>query len=133
MSQENVEVEELARRGVDALNRDDLDGFLDLVDPEVEFTSMIAEAEGETFRGHDGVKRWWESVRNAFEEVRWTYVGLRTRGDRGVAKLRIQGMLSGVEVAQTMWQAVVLRDDRLLWWGFFRTEIDALEAVGLSE
>jgi ketosteroid isomerase-like protein len=128
-----VEVEELARRGCDALNRNDLDGFLDLIDPEVEFTSMIAEAEGETFRGHDGVRRWWESVRNAFKEVHWTYVGLRASDDRGVVKLRIEGMLSGVEVAQTMWQMVVLRDNKLVWWGFFRTELEALEAAGLSE
>ena len=86
MSQGNVDINELADRAVDALNRDDLDGFLDLVDPEVEFTSMIAEAEGETFRGHDGVRRWWESIRNAFEEVRWTHFGIQTHGERGVAR-----------------------------------------------
>jgi hypothetical protein len=36
-----------------------------------------------------------------------------------VARLRIQGMLSGVEVVQTMWQVVVLRDDKAVWWGSF--------------
>jgi hypothetical protein len=34
---------------------------------------MIAESEGETFHGHEGVKRWWEVVRNAFTDVRWGY------------------------------------------------------------
>jgi ketosteroid isomerase-like protein len=65
MSQVNVEIEKLARMAFDALNRDDLDGFLELIDPEVEFTSLIAEAEGETFPGHDGVRRWWESVHSS--------------------------------------------------------------------
>jgi hypothetical protein len=28
----------------------------------VEFTSLIGEFEGETFRGHDGVRRRWKEV-----------------------------------------------------------------------
>jgi ketosteroid isomerase-like protein len=133
MSQENVEVEDLAHETVDALNREDLDGFLSLVHPEAEFTSMIAEAEGETFRGHDGVRRWWKSVRMVFTEVHWSYDLVRARGDRVVVMLRIHGILSGIDVVQTMWQAVVLRDGKAVWWAFFRTKADALEAVGLSE
>jgi hypothetical protein len=38
-----------------------------------------------------------------------------------------------MEVAQTMWQAAVVQDGRLVWWGIFRTVHDAIEAVGLSE
>ena len=133
MSQGNVEFEELARRTFDAINRGDLDGLLAVTDPEAEFTSMIAEAEGETFRGHDGVRRWWQSVRGAFTEVHWDYDLVQARSDRGVAMLRIQGTLSGVEVVQTMWQAIVLRDGKGVWWGFFRTEAEALDAVGLKE
>ena len=133
MSQENLEIKALAHVAFDALNRGDLDGYLSLVHPEAEFTSMIAEAEGETFRGHDGARRWWKSVRATFTEVHWDYDLVQARGDRGVAMLRIQGTLSGIEVAQTMWQAIVLQDGKAVWWGFFRTEAEALEAVGLSE
>jgi len=32
-----------------------------------------------------------------------------------------------------MWQAAKLRDGKLSWWAFFRTESEALEAVGLRE
>jgi ketosteroid isomerase-like protein len=134
MSQENVEgpdLDDLGRAALEALNRDDLDGFLELVHPEAEFTSMIAEAEGETFRGHEGVRRWWDAVRGAFAEVSWNLDEIRTHDDRGVAKIRIKGTLSGVEVSQTMWQAVVVRDGKAVWWGFFRAEAEALEAVGL--
>jgi ketosteroid isomerase-like protein len=59
MSEENVE---LLRTGDAAANRGDVEGFLVSVHPDVEFTSLIAEAEGETFRGHDGVRRWWHEV-----------------------------------------------------------------------
>jgi ketosteroid isomerase-like protein len=57
MSQENVET---FRRGYEAVNRGDVDGLLVAIHPDVEFTSLIAEAEGETFRGHEGVRRWSE-------------------------------------------------------------------------
>ena len=133
MSHGNVSSEDVVRAAVDAINREDLDAYLELMHPEVEFTSMIAEAEGETFRGHEGARRWWKVVRTAFTEVRWDFVIVEARADRGVAKLHIEGTLGGVAVAQTMWQAGVLRDGKAIWFGFFRTEAEALAAVGLAE
>jgi hypothetical protein len=32
-----------------------------------------------------------------------------------------------------MWMAARLREGKLGWWAFFRSEREALEAVGLSE
>ena len=32
-----------------------------------------------------------------------------------------------------MWMAARVREGKLDWWGFFRTEQEALDAVGLSE
>jgi ketosteroid isomerase-like protein len=71
MSHENEELREVAGSALDALNRGDIDRFLVWMDPDVEFTSMIAEAEGETFRGHEGVRRWWHNVREAFDSGQW--------------------------------------------------------------
>jgi ketosteroid isomerase-like protein len=59
MSEENVAT---LRGGYAAVNRGDIDGLLAAIHPDVEFKSLIAEAEGETFRGHDGVRRWWNEV-----------------------------------------------------------------------
>ena len=42
MSQENVEI---VRRGFDAFNRRDLDAFLALFDPDVEFTAYAMQSE----------------------------------------------------------------------------------------
>ncbi len=116
-----------------ALNYGDLDAFLALTAEDVEFTSMIAEAEGTTFRGHQGVRAWWATVRGGFKDVRWEVLELRGAGDRGVAHFRIVGTLSGVPVEQAMWQATKFRDGKVIWWAFFRTERQALEAVGLRE
>jgi hypothetical protein len=34
---------------------------------------------------------------------------------------------------RTMWLAVKWRDNKTVWWRAFRSEAEALEAVGLSE
>ena len=59
MSQENVE---LTHGAVDAFNRSDLDAFLALMDDDVEVLSALVPMEG-GFHGHDGVRRWLESLR----------------------------------------------------------------------
>ena len=144
MSHENVEAmgpsewESAEQRGLaeacfGALNSGDLEAFLALTAEDAEFTSMVAEAEGTTFHGHDGVRAWWETVRGVFDDVRWDLLDIRGSGDRGVMHFRMTGTLGSVPLEQTMWQAVVLRDGKAIWWAFFRSEREALEAVGLAE
>lgn len=133
MSQEDVELRAMAEAAFGALNSGDLDGFLAVATEDVEFTSLVAEVEGTTFRGHDGVRAWWETVRGAFGDVRWEVLEVRGFGGRGVAHVRMAGVLGGVPVELPMWLAASLREDKVSWWSFFRTESEALEAVGLSE
>ena len=133
MSQENVELRGLAEAAFEAINSGDLESLVALTTEDCEFTSMVAEAEGTTFRGHDGVRTWWKTVRGAFDAVRWELIDVRASGDRGVAHFRMAGSLGSVPVEQTMWQTVKLRDGKVFWWAFFRTEGEALEAAGLSE
>ena len=133
MWEPNDEQRALADAAFGALNSGDLDAFLALTDEDVEFTSMVAEAEGTTFRGHDGVRAWWHSVRGAFEDVQWDVLDMRGSGDRAVLHFRMTGTLGGARVEQTMWQATRLGDGKLLWWAFFRSEREAVEAAGLSD
>jgi hypothetical protein len=130
---EDAEQRGLAEACFEALNSGDWEAFLALIAEDVEFTSMVAEAEGTIFYGHDGVRAWWETVRGAFEDVRWDLLDIRGSGDRGVLHFRMTGTLGGVPVEQTMWQASVLRGGKVIWWAFFRSEREALEAAGLSE
>ena len=131
MSQTNVDIRAIADAAFEALNAGDLDAFVALTHEQVEFTSLVAEAEGTTFRGHAGVRAWWDTVRGAFERPRWEVLDLRGSADTGVVKFRLEGTLGGVQIAQVMWQAGRLREGKLGWWAFFRSEHEALEAVGL--
>ena len=133
MSDPSAELRSLAEDAYRALNAGDFSRFLALVAEDVEFTSMVAEAEGTVFRGHDGARAWWETVRGAFDQPRWELLEVDGTDDRGVAKFRLKGRLGGVPVEHSMWQAVRFREGKARWWAFFRSEGEAREAVGLLD
>jgi ketosteroid isomerase-like protein len=129
---EEAELRALAATVYDALNTRDLDAFLALLTDDVEFTSLIAEAEGASFRGRDGVLAWWETVLASFGDVHWDVLELIPGPDgKGVIHIRITGTIAGVPVEQTMWQATRTRDGKVNWWALFRTKREAFEAAGL--
>ena len=132
MSQENLEI---ARRAYDAFSNGDWDAFVELIDPDVEFTSLLLEAEGVTYRGHDGVREYFESLRGVFGDWRSEIVEIRDFGETLVIHSRAVGTggASGVELEQEFWQAAKASNGKIGWWTFCRTEAEALEAVGLSE
>jgi ketosteroid isomerase-like protein len=115
----------------DALNAGDLEAFVRRTAEDVEFTSLVAEADGRTYRGHAGVRAWWETVLGAFQDPHWEVLDARGSGDCAVLKSRLTATLADTQVEQTMWMAARLREGKLGWWAFFRTEGEALEAVGL--
>jgi ketosteroid isomerase-like protein len=131
MPSEPSELRTLAESAFRALNTGDLDGLLALVADDVEFTSMILEMEGVTFRGHEGVRTWWETVRDSFQDVHWELLDLIESDQKAVAKLRAAVALGSGRVDQLAWLAATARDGKLTWWAFFRSEEEALEAVGL--
>jgi ketosteroid isomerase-like protein len=120
---------EHAERAYDALSRRDLDAFLAEVDEDVEFRSLIAEAEGEVFHGHDGVRRWWTQVAGALGGLTFNVEDIAEHGDHLIARVRVQGTVGGTSIEQVMWQAVASADELAIWWGTFRSEDEALAAL----
>jgi ketosteroid isomerase-like protein len=126
-AEENVE---LARRAYDAINRDDLEGFVSLIDPDVEFGSLIAEAEGKTYRGHDGVRQWWRDVVDALGGMNFRAQEIRPVGEDGVlAKIVVKVEVGGVPVEQTMWQAARAGERGPFWWQGVRTEEEGIAEI----
>jgi hypothetical protein len=80
MSQENLE---LALRAYDAFNRRDWDGFVALMDDDVEIVTRIAAIEGGR-HGHEGMRRWWENMLTAFPDYDIEVVDVRDLGGRDV-------------------------------------------------
>jgi ketosteroid isomerase-like protein len=131
MSEHNVAV---LRKGYAAVNRGDLEELLESIHPEVEFTSLIAEAEGEHFHGHAGVRHWWEQVVIPMGGLHGKLEQVRDLGDDTVLA-EVAGTYSpdGVEVHQTVWNVIHFRDGKATGWEFFRTEDEALQAVSSAE
>ena len=121
---------EIAQRSWVLVDGRDLDGFLEIVHEDVEFVSLVAEAEGGTFHGHEGVRVWWESVGESLGTLRYEPKEMRDLGGGAVlTELVVSGTIGGVEVPQTMWHAVQVREGRASWWGSFRTEEEAVRSL----
>jgi hypothetical protein len=143
MSQENVEIvrgmfeDFIARRA-----EFDADGNLtkmageDAWDPDIEWDASEApmpELHG-VYRGKEAVRRWWHEWLVAWETVEFEYV-LLDAGDRVVALLdqRMRGRSTGIEVTLGKYAHVAtVRDALMVHWKLYRSQSDALEAVGLS-
>jgi ketosteroid isomerase-like protein len=133
MSEENVDV---LHQAIDAFNRRDLDAFLALCDPDVEFISYLAQVEGgDPYRGHDGVRDWWERLLAVYPDFRAEIEEARDLGDRTIARARVhgRGVESDAPMDQTMWQLAEYCHGKTIGWRFFTGEADALEAAGLRE
>jgi ketosteroid isomerase-like protein len=55
-------LEPLVRRSFAAFNARDVEGLLELLDPEVRVRSLMTEAEGAVYSGHDGVRAWLAAI-----------------------------------------------------------------------
>ena len=133
MSQENVA---LNYQSHDAFNRRDLEGFLALNDPEVEFTPYERAIEGlGPYRGHDGIRAWWKETLEILPDLRVELEDVRGVGDLTLVRgrLRGHGAGSGAAFERTYWGVFRWRNKRTVWWHAFETEAEALEAAGLSE
>jgi ketosteroid isomerase-like protein len=133
MSRQNVE---RAYRAIDAFNRRDLDTFLGFMDPEVEFTTRFIELEGDPcYRGHDGIRKWWEDLLAFVPDFNLEVLDVRDLGDRtiGTVHVRGHGVDSDAPFEQRVWQAGEWRNGRLVWWQTFGSGAEATEAAGLRD
>ena len=132
MSRESVEV---LYRLYDAFNRRDFDEFITLVDPEVEFVAGAHVLEGRSGRGHDEMRGWWEELLSVYPDWNAEVVEIQVRAGRYVATLRMRGhgAQSDVPVDTTIWMVSEVRGGRVVSWRTWRTEVEALVAVGLRE
>ena len=132
MSQENVES---SYRALDAFNRRDIEAFLSLVDEDVEISSRLAPLAEGGYRGHDGVRLWFQNLWDAFPDVRSEPVEMRDLGEMTLFAVRFRGHggQSGAPIDQTIWQLAEFREGKCILLHSYDAETDALEAAGLAE
>jgi ketosteroid isomerase-like protein len=132
MSKENVQI---VRRSFEAFNERDLDGYLALMDDDVEIVPRILGGLGSSLRGHAEVCRWWKDLLDFIPDVKVEPVEIRELGEVMVVHCRYRGhgATSDAPVAEMTWMAWRWRNGKCAWWSSHATEAQALEAAGLRE
>jgi ketosteroid isomerase-like protein len=124
--------EEVVRRAVIAFMARDLDGILALADPRIELRSLLTEPERPLYHGHEGVRDWFDAVFGVFPDWR-PQPRPASHDDEGAVVIPLDvtatGAGSGVPIDQTYWLGARVQAGKITFFGFFRTEADALKAV----
>jgi ketosteroid isomerase-like protein len=130
VASENVEI---VKRGFEAFNRDGVDGILDFIHPEFEATTPPELAsEPDTYRGHDGIRRWFDSFHEVMDEIRWDSHAFHEVGDKVVVEftLRARGKTTGLDFGQDAVQVWTLRGGKGIGLELYPTLEEALAAAG---
>jgi uncharacterized protein len=132
MSQENLEVVRLAH---ERLNEGDIDGLIALCDDDFELDMSARLLNPDTYRGHEGIRRFYREVREIWEEFRWEPLRLLEATDKVVVPLHShgRGRGSGLEIARDAAMVWTVRKGRAVSVRFYIDQAEALEAAGLSE
>jgi ketosteroid isomerase-like protein len=129
MAESNLE---LVRQGFEALREGDPDALEPFIHPEFEVTTPPElAAEPDTYRGLDGVRRYFASFYEAMDRVTFEAVQFIPVGDLVVveAVLRTRGRSTGIETEQRVALIYELRDGKAYRISVYTT-VD--EAVALA-
>jgi len=131
MSQEHVE---MVRRAYERLNESDHEGLADLCSEDFLMDMSERVFNPDTYRGRDGISRFVNDVREAWDSYRWDMEEALTAGDAVVALVHCEGhgRAGGPRVDWRVAWLWKVRQDKLVFVRFYRDRAKALEAAGLS-
>ena len=133
MPEDNVEI---ARRAYAALEEEGVEGVISFADPEFEVTTPPSLAsEPDTYRGHDGIRRWFGGFSDGLEAVYFEGREFRPAGDQVLIEtvLHGRGRTTGIDVEQRAFLLWTFREGLVVRIEPFAEREPALEAAGLSE
>jgi ketosteroid isomerase-like protein len=123
---------ELVREAFELLDSDRYEQVLPLIDEHFEMvTTREVASEPDTYRGPEGVRRWWESFLEAMDSVRVEASRLHPAGEGQVIAeyvIRARGQRSGIEAEQPAVALATVAEGKLLRLEFF-TSLDRARAA----
>ena len=125
----------IMRQAFERWANNDLPAFLELFDEDCEARPYLGGLEGGVYRGHEGVRRWFNDVYSDWTEFCPELATFDGRGDSLLigGRIRARGRVSGVELDTTIWWRCTFRDGRILSLAAFREPGDADRAAKLLD
>jgi ketosteroid isomerase-like protein len=124
---------EIVERGFEAFNEQGIDGILPIIHPDFEATTPPELAsEPDTYRGHDGIRRWFDSFYEVMDEIRWDARDFREVPDDRVLvefTLRARGKTTGLDFGQDAVMIWELRDGQAIRLSLYPTLDQAMSAI----
>jgi ketosteroid isomerase-like protein len=133
MSRENVEI---VRRGFEAYNSGDIGRILALTHPDFEGqVPPELSAEPDTYRGHDGIRGYFQSFQDAMDEIHFHPERFWDVGDSVVvaARLNAKGRQTAIPVEQRFVQVWTIRGGKAIRLQTYVSLSEALATVGLAQ
>lgn len=134
MSERNVE---LHRRALEVFNQRDLDAFLPLVHPDIEYHPVLASISGvEVYRGYEGVRRWFADFDEVFgDDVHVEPEAFFDLGEQTLVfyTLHARGRQSGAPVAMPFAQALTWENHLTVKGVIYTDREEALRDLGVSQ
>jgi ketosteroid isomerase-like protein len=132
MADQNIE---LIRRSFEAIGNRDIEALLRLYQPDAVFrplTGTLVESGG--YRGHDGIRAYFEEVDNVWEAMLPHADDMRSNGDLVVVigGCVVRGRESGAETDTAMAWVFQVREGRIASHRAFPEAGEALSAAGLE-
>jgi ketosteroid isomerase-like protein len=130
VSRENLEI---VQRGIEEFNARGVEGIIPFIHPDFEATTPPNLAsEPDTYRGHDGLRRWFDSFDEVMDDIRWDAHDFRQVGEKVIVEftLRARGKTSGLDFGQDAVMVWSLRDGKAIGLELFETLDEARAAAG---
>ena len=127
---------ELARRLVEAFNKQDIEAFIAALDPSVEYHSVMTVPGGAAYHGHDGVRRYFADFGDAWgNEFRVEPEAFFDLGQHTLMFYAVhgRGQHSGAAVAMPGAQVSRWSDGLLVYAKAYVHREEALRDLGVSE
>ena len=126
----------MVRAMLETLNERGVEAALDQIHPDFEgVTPPELSPEPDTYRGHEGIRRYFAGFEGVMDEVRWEADELmEAPNERVVAGIRLltRSVATELELELAVWQLCTVRDGKVLRIEGFAKREDALRAAGIE-
>jgi ketosteroid isomerase-like protein len=121
---------------LETLNESGVEAALDRIHPDFEgVTPPELSPEPDTYRGHEGIRRYFAGFEGVMDEVRWEADELMEAPDGHVVagvRLVTRSVATELELELAVWQLCTVRDGKILRIEGFAKREDALRAAGIE-